>query len=1184
MRATVIYCRNPFDPSRDREVKAVARRRRIDKLAPKTTQPHICLLNGQPLLRANKGWQRSVRDGDTVAFVMLPAGGGGSNPLKVIMMIAIAVVAPSLGMSIAQGLGGLGVVGGPFASTAALGSFIGGAIGFVGRALVNALIPDPRPPSSSPSLASSKASPTYTITGQGNAARIGESIPVLYGQHPIYPDFAAEPYTEFAGNEQYLYQLFCIGQGEYDLSDIRIEDTPIDSFDEVTYEVVAPGAQVSLFPVNVITSGEVSGQELLTNNAVGPFIINPPATQANTLAVDVVCPKGLFYANDEGGLNKVSVTFKVEARQVNDSGTPLTSFSILGTHTISGGTGTPIRRSYRYNVTKARYEMRVTRTDTKQTDSRYGHDLLWTSARAYLPGSQLYGNVTLLAMRVRASNNLSSQTARRVNLTAARKLPIWNGISWSAPTATRSIAWALADALRADYGGKMPASRIDLDQLLALDAIWAARNDYFDGIFDQKVVLWEALGLIARAGRAKHYMQGGMVHFVRDQAETTPVALFNMRNIQRGSLRVEYLTPGDETADSVIVEYYDPVSMKPLEVTAQLPGYTNMNPARVQLFGVITRAQAWREGRYTAAANRYRRQVITFTTEMEGFIPSLGDLIAISHDRMRRSVSGDVLAYDDMSQTLTLTEPVTFGAGSHYVALRRRDGAYSGPWLVTAGAEPNEVILDEALDFTPDTGAARERTSFVFGEGEAHTRLARVTGIRPRSMVTVEISAVNEDAAVHTADTGTVPPVSSSWNLPAGITVPSVGSLDVALGGTAGTPLVLVSWQPAAGANNYYVEASYDGGDTWQRMGDVASTNISFPAKRGELRVRVAGVGLSRGPWAEYIGDPFAQPPANLSSFLVSAQPDGTREFSMSMPGGVPPDFAGYEIRYKIGTGAYTWNEMTPLHDGLVTVSPWETNQLAAGEYTFACKAEDDAGNVSINALFITADLADPRLAGVIFNVQPHTQGWPGTKTDCIVALDSGHLVATDTTTWNDLSTWADWTQWVLTPADPIVYQHTTIDLGAPVPFVPLVSAIASGTVTLEEQHSDDDITYTSWAAMSGQLVTRYVRIRATVTGSLPIIRQLDIKLNGGATSEEINDLDTSLLAGAYRIGAGDIRLPIQKSYSIITQVQVALQNVGSGWSWEIIDKDVAVGPRIRIYNGAGALADAMIDVFIRGY
>ena len=33
-----------------------------------------------------------------------------------------------------------------------------------------------------------------------------------------------------------------------------------------------------------------------------------------------------------------------------------------------------------------------------------------------------------------------------------------------------------------------------------------------------------------------------------------------------------------------------------------------------------------------AAANRYRRKTVTFSTELEGLIPTYGDLIAVSHD------------------------------------------------------------------------------------------------------------------------------------------------------------------------------------------------------------------------------------------------------------------------------------------------------------------------------------------------------------------------------------------------------------------------------------------------------------------------------------------------------------------------------------------------------------------------
>jgi hypothetical protein len=45
----------------------------------------------------------------------------------------------------------------------------------------------------------------------------------------------------------------------------------------------------------------------------------------------------------------------------------------------------------------------------------------------------------------------------------------------------------------------------------------------------------------------------------------------------------------------------------------------------------------------------------------------------------------------------------------------------------------------------------------------------------------------------------------------------------------------------------------------------------------------------------------------------------------------------------------------------------------------------------------------------------------------------------------------------------------------------------------------------------------------------------------------------------------------------------IALQNVGAGWSWELIDKDTSVGPRVKIYNSSNTAADATIDALVRG-
>ncbi|NCQ33367.1 MAG: hypothetical protein GW802_39135, partial [Armatimonadetes bacterium] len=91
-----------------------------------------------------------------------------------------------------------------------------------------------------------------------------QAIPVQYGRVFSYPDFAAQPYTEFAGGEQYLFQLLCLGCGEFEIEDIRLEDSSLDAFTEIEYEIVEPFGQVTLFPTQVVTSVEVSSQSFDT--------------------------------------------------------------------------------------------------------------------------------------------------------------------------------------------------------------------------------------------------------------------------------------------------------------------------------------------------------------------------------------------------------------------------------------------------------------------------------------------------------------------------------------------------------------------------------------------------------------------------------------------------------------------------------------------------------------------------------------------------------------------------------------------------------------------------------------------------------------------------------------------------------------------------------------------------------
>jgi hypothetical protein len=832
MRAAVVIADRPFAPP---AALVVRRPRRIRSLAPRTRLPVICLLNGRPLLRA--GWRRRLRHGDHVAFVALPLD-QGSNPLRLLASLALMAFAPWAA----------GLLLGTAANTVLFGAFTLGqatqlGIILAGQVLINALLPLPQPGEMA------APSPTYTLQAQGNAARIEAPVPVQYGRHLSWPDFAAQPYTEFHDNEQYLYQLLCLGAGHHDIEAIRIEDTPIASFNEIETEVVGPGGTVTLFPTAVISSVEVSGQTFrgradatwarsgtvvtLTETAhsraigqavqiefggspapatavytitavpdadtfrvtaatgagSGPAIVRTvlggaagftaagPGTVATHLAADIVMPRGLFGGGGSSALEDRTIGLTFQARRIDDAGAPLAAWFELGQPTFTDRTTTPQRRSIRWALgVPGRYAVRAWRRDAQEDEAGAGHEAGWAGLRSYLREAQDWGPVTLIALRMKATNNLSLQAGRRISVIATRRLPVWNGTSWSAPVATRSIAWALADAARdPDYGAGLADARIDLPALLALDAVWTARGDRFDARFDQEATWWEALGRIAAAGRARPYMQGGRLRVVRDGPQSVPVALYSMRNIVRGSFAIDYLLPTAQSSRVADVVHFDAETWSQRRVRVSLPGEASARPAKIEMFGITGRDHAAREGLYHLAASRYRRRLVRFSTEMEGFIPALGDLIAVSHDMPGWGAQAEAVGWDAGARRLRLSEPLTFGPGGHYVGLRRPDGSLSGPWAVTPGADPAELVLADLPDFTPETGSRRERTHVTFGTAGAWRVLARVAAIRPRSDHEVEIEAVIEDPAVHAADTGAAPAPIVLGSLPGRVTVPAVG-------------------------------------------------------------------------------------------------------------------------------------------------------------------------------------------------------------------------------------------------------------------------------------------------------------------------------------------------------------------------------------------------------------------------
>ena len=735
------YFTNPCQPDKGRISAIIEQPKTVWQIIKEQkvdlTMPILCLINGAPVLR--KDWGNVYDDGELISIVSLPLGGGGkksSNPVQVVLTVAVIVASVYTG----------GAVGAAYG--AAWGAAAAAAVSIGGGILVNTLVPTPKPALNGMTSSSYTQSPTYSLQAQGNSARLGNPIPVIYGRHLIYPDFAAQPYYRYQNNVQYVYQLHCIGQGNYNVEQIRIEDTPIGSFKEITYKVINPGESNTLFDEDVVTSAEVAGQELLKGEICGGFVLNPTESKINKIEIDVAFQRGLYYANDNGNLNQKTVQWRVDARLIDDEDKALGSWFTLGTESVTDATVNGIYKTYTYSVTQGRYEVRATRLDDKDNSSRAGHEIRWVSAKGYVVSDKSYGNVTLLAVIMKATDNLSQRSSRLINCVVTRKLKTWTPSGgWSGLTATRSIAWALADILKADYGAKLTDKSIDLNALYQLDQKWNSRGDTFNAVFDSKLTVYDALSRVAKVGRAVAFIQGGIVRFVRDEPKTIPVALFGPRNIVKNTLSIQYIMPSEDTADSVCVEYFSENTWKTSEVTGTFSGSTSDKTATVELFGCTNKAQALREAVYMALANRYRRRIVTFTTELEGLIPTYGDLIAITHDMAHWGSGGEIIAQDGLK--LTLSEPVEFTSGvKNVLALREKNGSLSGPYEVTATELNTEVMLKTQPNIEILTASGMERTHFAFGTTDKWSVYARVTGIRPRSNQ-VEITAVIEDNRVH---------------------------------------------------------------------------------------------------------------------------------------------------------------------------------------------------------------------------------------------------------------------------------------------------------------------------------------------------------------------------------------------------------------------------------------------------
>ncbi len=937
---TTIYA--PFLPG-----ESIARY--LDRVGLTLPCPVVLCLNGDEIPRS--AWGESYpkqNDIITIRARVQDGGGDADKVMRTVLTIAVLVMAGPMGGAIAE-------------ATMLTAEVATALVTIGGTMLVNALIPPPTPDLQQAG-SMGDMSPTYSLSGGSNTARPYAPLPLVIGTHRVFPDLGAKPYTEFLGDDQYLYQVFNFGLSDITLSDFRIgntllatDSTIIDgAFSDVQMEESGPDGAITLFPSNIDT---VPGAAL-TNTA--GWITRTSSPDSTALAVDIT---GLLFLTDKKGLSPVSVNFELEYA-VAGSNAWQPWFDTTNSIWITNGDRKPLRYSYRRDVPKGQYDVRMRRVTADFTKPQATGDFTWQQLRSYQSDTADYSGQKRLGLRIKATAQLSGQVDSLSALASAR-CEVWTGAAWSIqPTSNPAwwFRWLARGKLDANgqrlFGAGLPTTRIDEQAIKDWGAWCDLKGLTCNMVFDRPMNVDEMLKLIARCGRATPTWSSGKLGVVWDEDGRPAVAVFGMSNIVRDSFRVEYAT--GKIADEIVARFVNPaLDWQPDTVRAAVPGVTNpVNPATVDLFGVTDKDQAGKEALLLAAAQLYRRRRIIWETDIEGLVVDRGDVVILSHDLTQWGYSGRLVA--GTTTTLTLDRDVQFTPDQqHYIGIRFPDGSYNIYNVNYQAGSSNVIELGSPLPSAPDDDPNHPPLDYLwfFEPRLTPGKKVKIIDVRPVNEHRVRITAVDENQDYYAAENN---PYTYTTPSTYGAAFPAVSDVQVGdtlirIGSGFGTR-VAVTWDVAGEYGGAWVRYRFTG-RPWVMLGSTTARAMEFDVDAaGTIEIEISAfnkqgrMGSASTQVVSYTIVGQAAVPEDVTNFTANLQKNG---ILLAWNDVQDIDLRDYELRLGTDYANGQVIDRTKANTYLYRI-------LAAGSYTFGIKARDTTDHVSANPAYVTLTINAP--------------------------------------------------------------------------------------------------------------------------------------------------------------------------------------------------------------------------------
>lgn len=355
------------------------------------------------------------------------------------------------------------------------------------------------------------------------------------------------------------------------------------------------------------------------------------------------------------------------------------------------------------------------------------------------------------------------------------------------------------------------------------------------------------------------------------------------------------------------------------------PAWPGVAPARLVMPGITQRKQAWREGMYELGSSRARRMLVTYGTDVEGYIPSYLSRVDLTHEIGNWGQHGLVVDYiiTEPTSYVVCSEPLNWDTDGNPNVIQLRDKmgkpVTDGLHYVTQGPYPNYAHIDGVLDVEglglhTDHQVGREATFFSFGLPDAHALKLLVTGLRPTGRDAVNIEGyIYQVEGVYDIDNDLeyVPPDEATV-LDARQVGGEVRNLAATLtyvnNFTDYFPQVSASWTRTPWAKHYLLEYSMDDGVSWTTIQKVTENKAQFTPEAFVLRDVNLAEGFTCGLMIDPLVTVIARRPASEPTPWVVGAYNNTY---IAFQSGV---YAGerFRIAQSLADGLFLADKLTP--------------------------------------------------------------------------------------------------------------------------------------------------------------------------------------------------------------------------------------------------------------------------------